>query len=261
MRKELVREVAFGKAIARITVSSFTDDINFDGYIMGTQLHTTQKIEIVANGKVVETDTYVKKMSCNILYEDQYEKFNLNENDVFTLVGNVRTLGFEVFEAIESAIVEMRDELAAAFGQKTETEKADKEVAKEEAEAIELAEKVIAEAEAEGIENLRTREQLAVWRKSYNDVNNEGGEGYIPRRVSKEQYEEALKVISKPVEKSELRQSIEAVLNSDISAYGLAKETGVTQAAITQYRTGKRSIDNMTLTTIEKLLAWQGIKK
>lgn len=261
MRKELVREVAFGKAIARITVSSFTDDINFDGYIMGTQLHTTQQIEIVANGKVVVKSMQVKKMKCDFLHDNQYEEFKLNKNDVFTTVGHARTLGFEAHEAITSAIVEMKDELAKEFGQKTETEKADEEIAKEEAEAIELAEKVIAEAEAEGIENLRTREQLAAWRKSYNDINNEGGEGYIPRRVSKEQYEEALKVISKPVEKSELRQSIEAVLTSDISAYGLAKETGVTQAAITQYRTGKRSIDNMTLTTIEKLLAWQGIKK
>ncbi len=259
MSKTLVREVPFGKAIARITVSAFTNDVNFDGYIMGQKLHTTQDIEIVANGKVVVKETYAKKMTCNVLYEDQYEKYNLNENDVFTRVGNVRTLGFEAFEAIEGAIVEMKDKLAKEFGEKTETEKADEEVAKAEAEAIEMAEKVVAAAEVEGVKNLRTREQLKTWRKAYNDVNNEGGEGYIPTRVSKEQYEEALKVLGrdevcKPEEKSDLRKAIESVLYSDVTATGLAEQTGITQAAITQYRTGARKIENMTLLTIKRLL-------
>lgn len=55
-------------------------------------------------------------------------------------------------------------------------------------------------------------------------------------------------------EKSDLLKAVEAVLFSDITATGLAQQTGITQAAITQYRTGARKIENMTLLTIEKLL-------
>lgn len=55
-------------------------------------------------------------------------------------------------------------------------------------------------------------------------------------------------------EKSNLLKAVESVLFSNVTATKLAEQTGITQAAITQYRTGARKIENMTLMTIEKLL-------
>lgn len=41
-----------------------------------------------------------------------------------------------------------------------------------------------------------TEAEYAVWRKKYNDVMNEGGEGYIPNRVTVEQLAMAKKVLT-----------------------------------------------------------------
>ena len=100
------------------------------------------------------------------------------------------TEGEEAYNAINAAIEEMEVEIAAEFGVKTE-----KEIEREE--AIEEAKKIIALAEKEGIENLMSASEVKVWRRNYNQVNNEGGEGYIPIRISKEQYTKALEVINK----------------------------------------------------------------
>lgn len=51
----------------------------------------------------------------------------------------------------------------------------------------------------------------------------------------------------------DLREKIKAILDSDISAYRIAKETGVPQPNISNLRNGKREIDNLTLDIAEKL--------
>lgn len=43
---------------------------------------------------------------------------------------------------------------------------------------------------------LMTMEQAKAWRKRYNDINNEGGEGYIPSIVTQEQYDWAKQVLA-----------------------------------------------------------------
>lgn len=51
----------------------------------------------------------------------------------------------------------------------------------------------------------------------------------------------------------DLREKIKAILDSDISAYRIAKETGVPQPNISNLRNGKREIGNLTVDVAEKL--------
>lgn len=51
----------------------------------------------------------------------------------------------------------------------------------------------------------------------------------------------------------DLRDKIKSVLDSDISAYRIAQDTGVPQPNITNLRNGKREIGNLTLDVAEKL--------
>jgi hypothetical protein len=37
-----------------------------------------------------------------------------------------------------------------------------------------------------------TNQELKSWKVRYNDLHNEGGEGYIPTRITKEQYQKAV---------------------------------------------------------------------
>ncbi|KRL39901.1 hypothetical protein [Liquorilactobacillus nagelii] len=46
---------------------------------------------------------------------------------------------------------------------------------------------------------------------------------------------------------------IEKLLSSDISAYAIAEETGLTRAMINRYRTGDTKLENMTIKTALKL--------
>ena len=84
----------------------------------------------------------------------------------------------------------MKKELATEFEVKTE-----KEINEEE--AIVEAQEVVELAKQEGIENLKSATEIKNWRKKYIAVNNEGGEGYVPIKVSKEQYQQATKVLQK----------------------------------------------------------------
>lgn len=52
---------------------------------------------------------------------------------------------------------------------------------------------------------------------------------------------------------SEYKMKIIELIESDITGYQIHKETGVAQYVISQLRQGKRDIDNLTLSTTEKL--------
>jgi hypothetical protein len=43
---------------------------------------------------------------------------------------------------------------------------------------------------------LPNSEEVKKWRKAYNDINNEGGEGYIPEVVTEQQVEWAKKILA-----------------------------------------------------------------
>ncbi|MCT2899012.1 XRE family transcriptional regulator [Lentilactobacillus buchneri] len=51
----------------------------------------------------------------------------------------------------------------------------------------------------------------------------------------------------------ELRDKIKSLLESDISAYRIAQDTGVPQSTITYLRNGTRKVDRLTLKSAEQL--------
>lgn len=65
---------------------------------------------------------------------------------------------------------------------------------KERAEEIERAKKLIAKAEQQ--ETIPSKKEAERMMKRYNDINNEGGYGYVPHIISIEEYNWALKVVS-----------------------------------------------------------------
>lgn len=53
-----------------------------------------------------------------------------------------------------------------------------------------------------------------------------------------------------------LIKEIEELLNSEISSYKISKDSGVTYSLLSDYRNGKRKIENMTLQVANKLLRY-----
>lgn len=51
-------------------------------------------------------------------------------------------------------------------------------------------------------------------------------------------------------------KQIEELLNSEISTYKIAKDSGVTYSLLSDYRNGKRKIENMTLQVAKKLIRY-----
>ncbi|MGF7436735.1 hypothetical protein [Lentilactobacillus senioris] len=51
-----------------------------------------------------------------------------------------------------------------------------------------------------------------------------------------------------------IEEIIKQLLDSDISAYRIAKDTGVSQSIITRLRNGDRTIDQLTVGTAQKLI-------
>lgn len=59
-----------------------------------------------------------------------------------------------------------------------------------------------------------------------------------------------------------LSQKIDKLIKSDITVYQIAKDTGVSQASLTNMRNGKKEINNLRLETAEKLGDyWDKIQK
>lgn len=50
-----------------------------------------------------------------------------------------------------------------------------------------------------------------------------------------------------------IREKVTKVLESGISSYEIAKETGIQISSLSKYRNSKYSLDNMTLSIAEKL--------
>lgn len=61
-----------------------------------------------------------------------------------------------------------------------------------------------------------------------------------------------------------MRETIESLLKSDITAYQIGKDLGMQPVIIQRYMKGERKLDNMTLKTAEKLYEYakkKGFKK
>ena len=197
MRKELIREVAFGKSVATIKVEGSYINQTADGVEYGKELYIKSEITITKNGEVIESAWGLAETMDYAGYKSFFERNSLDKDVVLSKVGKCQAIGKEYAEAINAAIMEMREEIAIAFNEQTDAEKSAIKKAAEQAEKIECAQGVVAGAEKEGVENLLTRAELEVWKKEYNDGMNEGGEGYIPNRISKEAYQSAVETLKR----------------------------------------------------------------
>lgn len=188
---ELVKEVKFGKAVARITVSGTFQNETFHQFVKGGEVFISEKIEIVHNGKIVGEGNYAYSMEYNEIYDRTYEKHNLDTRKTYTQIKGKKSAlfceGKETAEEINALIKSMEEEIETHYKGEVEQQ--------EEAPTVENAKKIVELAEQQGVEKLMTEKEINVWRKQYNAVVNEGGEGYIPRKISKEQYEQALSVL------------------------------------------------------------------
>ena len=107
MRKELVKEVKFGRAVARITVTGFIKENMMDGWIKtGEELIINEKIEIIVDGKVVQKGAFAKVIECNFIYENFFEKLGLDKNKKYSKVGEAITEGEQAALEIKKAIKE-----------------------------------------------------------------------------------------------------------------------------------------------------------
>lgn len=184
MNKTLVKEFPFGKkAIARVTVSGWSEEVNLDGILTGSiKVNTTSRVEIIMDGKVFTKSFGVDVLEYDRITDTYFDKMGLDHRKKYTRVYKAVTEGEETGLAIKAAIAEMTAEIEKELQGVSEVEK-------QEQEAIEIAKEVVELAEKEGIENLLTTAELKVWRIKYNNLYNEGGEGYVPTRISREQYE------------------------------------------------------------------------
>lgn len=129
MLKTLVEEVTFGKAIARITVTMFTEKKYLDGVDINQEnVITTSKVEIVVNGKVVESGYSADVLEFNELTSTYFNKNKLDVTKKYTRVGNkAMTVGAETGNLINDTIKEMTAVLSKEFNVETEAEKQQKE--------------------------------------------------------------------------------------------------------------------------------------
>lgn len=190
MDKTLVKEVPFGKAIARIKVRMWEyerEEIPFV-QVGRTEVKEVVKVEIVFGGEVKEVGTGAIGVQYDSYYERFYEQEGLDVDKKYTRVGNAYTEGWEVAEKVRREIRNMKEELAKEFGVETKEKKKERK-------EYERAKAIIRRVEEVGEERLKTRVELEQWKKVYNNVVNEGGEGYIPYKISKEEYEWAKKKV------------------------------------------------------------------
>lgn len=185
MMKSLVREVPFGKLTARITVTMFTELTA----LLTERVITSSDVEIIVNGKVAESGSFARVLEFNNNTDTFYKRAKLDVTKKYTRVGDrALTEGEVAGVAINEAIKEMKEELSKQFDEETKE-------SKQERLEIEEAKAIIEQAEKEGIDNLMNKQEIKQWRKRYNDLYNEGGEGYIPAKVSKESYSWALEIL------------------------------------------------------------------
>ena len=198
--KSVKWESKSGMAIeAKITVSKNVNEVvaYADGYNvnLGSEIVETIEIAIYIDGKYHSKSNELPSVIDMTKIPAKFAKaFAGAYARVTDTVNCDKAIYTEIINAVEEAIIEIK------AIETTEAEKAveaieNEEEAKAIEEEIEWAEKVMKEA-AGRIEILSSENEKA-WRKSYNDLHNEGGYGYTPQRVTTEDVTRAKQILSK----------------------------------------------------------------
>ena len=107
-------------------------------------------------------------------------------------------VGFDVESAgkYEEFLAELMEDGKSDEVKQYEAERAEKRKAAERTRAqeiVEAAEKTRRNQDG----SLMSEAQAAEWRRSYNNINNEGGDGYVPTIVTQEQLDRALEILGR----------------------------------------------------------------
>lgn len=195
MGKKAVREIELKAGVKLVVKAEFchyeTEGDAWEGRIAENKSWVKISFELTINGQKLTTENYHDGF---MTHENGK---HINHKDMMTInfgsgvvVGLTASNKAKVMDAIES----LKAEVTPA-GVETEEEKAKKE--KVEAER-KRAEYVIAECEKR-LEHgaLKTRAEAKIWLENYNNAMNEGGEGFLPKVWTVEDYEEAKAVLGR----------------------------------------------------------------
>ncbi|MCV2519429.1 hypothetical protein LDK59_02970 [Melissococcus plutonius] len=143
----------------------------------------------------------VGQMSYDVKIYEDLQRLGLADDTEILTIGKAYIQGdvHAIAKKLNETIKRMYAEVEAEAGEKTDSTKEMERDAKGE---LDRLNNIIETAEKEGIENLMNESEKRVYLRVYNNAQNEGGEGYIPRIVSREQYEAALVDLAKLQEQS-----------------------------------------------------------
>lgn len=163
-------------------------ELSADGFVYGTETkpYTDANLELWADGKLVD--------SCR----------NTNFWRIIDAGNGIKKVwGLKVgMTAERAAIVEAFLTEVIESGKTEEVREHEAaEVAAEKAAEIKTAQKTIELAEKEPLRNgdgsLLTEAQVKAWKRRYNDINNEGGEGFVPDVITQEELDAAKAMLAK----------------------------------------------------------------
>ena len=167
---ELTKTLQIRKATIVITISYDREILNLDGdKFEGKNINKLVKATLSMGGKLIETATeqFIRPINAE---KGQFGSRNITASVVTEILEAIKEMHREMsksFEVVEIATSEAKVEKAKA-----------------------ILNEVVGRTEI-----LNDNEEQA-WRTIYNDLNNEGGEGYVPSRATLEDVEWANKLIS-----------------------------------------------------------------
>jgi hypothetical protein len=173
MQKQIIRTLELGNATMEITMDCSSRMSDLDGYRFETKdIEKSVSAKIIANGNVVMTSTE------GFIYGVDSEKGRFGDKYIkASTVASALTIIKEMYAEVE-------EELAVKTTVEIVVEK-----------EIIAAKKVMAEVETRKTEILSNKDEIR-WATNYNNINNEGGEGYIPTRVTLEDIACAKKILN-----------------------------------------------------------------
>lgn len=174
---------------AECTITMTDDILDADGFkhVVGKKPVTIAKLELFVDG--------VKKGHCS-------------DVNSWKIIDCINYPGYKMVKGLSVAMSPTQAEMVDAFlksvieeGKTAEVKEYEAAIAEaEKVKDIEYAKDILARAEKttrnkDG--SLMTKDQAKAWRKRYNDLYNEGGEGYVPDVITIEQVEYAKSILKK----------------------------------------------------------------
>lgn len=175
---ELRFEISYNKEVVEV-------ERNLDGYIVtANEIRETEEIKVYVNGQYIGKDDY---LFVNTVKNSGYEEMVPAEYTHYLNI-NGKVLGLTSEQAAEL------NKIFAEVKEEGKSEKV-KEIEKEEIEEkIETAKAIVEKAEQQ--RDIPSYKEARLREKSYNNLHNEGGEGYVPHIVDIDEYNRAKSVLA-----------------------------------------------------------------